>query len=143
MLLLAFSAGKEHSMTDSDICSLDALLEAYEKYQRRTRGLNDRTLRGYGQFVRPFIREALGDDPIDVRRLDPGAVIRFVGVLAAGVRNPESLQILSSPGALRGGGNGRRESVSATFSGSGPDTLSCVGRAGPGIPGGRDRCGQR
>jgi hypothetical protein len=57
-------------MTDPDICSLDALLGAFEKYQRRTRGLNDRTLRGYGQFVRPFIREALGDDPIDVRRLD-------------------------------------------------------------------------
>ena len=78
-------------MTDSDICSLDALVEAFEQYQRRTRGLHDRTLRGYGQFVRLLVREALGDDPIDVRRLDPGAVIRFVGALR-GRFSPRSLK---------------------------------------------------
>ena len=65
-------------MTVPDTWTLDGLIEAFEQHQRRTRGLRDTTLHGYAPLVRGLIREALGDDPIDVRRLAPSDVIRFV-----------------------------------------------------------------
>ena len=65
-------------MTAPASWTLDALVEKFEQYHRRTRGLRDLTLHGYAHFVRGLIREALGDDPIDVRRLGPSDVIRFV-----------------------------------------------------------------
>jgi integrase/recombinase XerD len=65
-------------MTVPDFWTLDALVDGFEQHQRRTRGLHDQTLHGYVRFVRPLIREALGGDPIDVRRLGPSDVIRFV-----------------------------------------------------------------
>jgi len=64
-------------MTVPDSWTLDALIEAFEQHQRRTRGLRDQTLHGYARLARGLIREALGDDPIDVRRLGPSDVIRF------------------------------------------------------------------
>src|SRR2546426_6202811 len=76
MLPPASSAGKEHSMTVPISWTLDALVEAFEQQQRHVRGLRDQTLHGYVGFVRPLIREALGADPIDVRRLGPSDVIR-------------------------------------------------------------------
>jgi len=65
-------------MTVPDSWTLDALIEAFEQHQRRTRGLRDQTLYGYARLARGLIRETLGDDPIDVRRLGPSDVIRFV-----------------------------------------------------------------
>ena len=65
-------------MTVPDSWTLDALIEAFEQHQRRTRGLRDKTLYGYARLARGLIREALGDDPIEVRRLGPSDVIRFV-----------------------------------------------------------------
>ncbi len=65
-------------MTVPDSWTLDGVIEAFEQHQRRTRGLRDTTLHGYAPLVRGLIREALGDDPIDVRRLGPSDVIRFV-----------------------------------------------------------------
>ncbi len=65
-------------MTVPDSWTLDALIEAFEGHERRTRGLRDQTLHGYARLVRRLIREALGDDPIDVTRLGPSDVIRFV-----------------------------------------------------------------
>ncbi len=66
-------------MTVPETWSLDVLIEAFEQYQRRTRGLRDQTLHYYSSLARGLIREALGDDPIDVRHLGPSDVIRFVG----------------------------------------------------------------
>jgi len=54
------------------------LIEAFGQHQRRTRGLRDQTLYGYARLVPRLIRQALGDDPIDVRHLGPSDVIRFV-----------------------------------------------------------------
>ena len=64
-------AGKEHPMTAHDLWTLDALIEAYRKHQRRTRGLREKTLHGYEQLVRLFVLSALEDDPNDPRRLSP------------------------------------------------------------------------
>jgi integrase/recombinase XerD len=75
--------------------TLDALVDAFETYQRRTRGLRDVTLRGYVRFVRLLIREALGDDPIDVGRLDAAAVIRFFRATAARLC-PHSMKVVGS-----------------------------------------------
>ena len=58
--------------------TLDALVEAYQQHQRRTRSLRDQTVLNYARFVRLLIRAALGDDPIDVGRLSPADVIQFV-----------------------------------------------------------------
>mgnify|MGYP001584889714 CR=1 FL=1 len=65
-------------MTVPDSWSLDALIEAFEQHQRRTRGLRDQTLHYYSRLARGLIREALGDDPVDVRPLGPSDVIRSV-----------------------------------------------------------------
>lgn len=62
--------------------TLDALIEAYSQYCRRTRGLRDRTLRDYGRVARLFVRAAVGEGP-----LDPGFhrsnVVTFVASLSA------------------------------------------------------------
>ena len=75
-------------MTVPGSWTLDALVEAYQQHQRRTRGLRDQTLLNYTRFVRLLIRAAMGDDPIDPRRLGPPDVIQFVramtGRFAAG-----------------------------------------------------------
>ena len=78
--------------------TLDALVEAFEQQQRHVRGLRDQTLHGYVGFVRPLIREALGADPIDVRRLGPSDVIRFVRTMT-GRFSPRSMKAVGT--ALR------------------------------------------
>ena len=60
-----------------DLWTLDSLVEAYKQYQRRTRGLRDGTLEGYDRVVRPLVREALGEDPIDPTHISPSNVRRF------------------------------------------------------------------
>ena len=78
--------------------TVDALVEAFEQQQRHVRGLRDQTLHGYVGFVRPLIREALGADPIDVRRLGPSDVIRFVRTMT-GRFSPRSMKAVGT--ALR------------------------------------------
>ena len=85
-------------MTVPDSWTLDALIEAFEQHQRRTRGLRDTTLHGYAPLVRGLIREALGDDPIDVRRLSPSDVIRFVFTMTSRF-SPRSMKTVGT--ALR------------------------------------------
>jgi integrase/recombinase XerD len=58
--------------------TLGALVAAFEAFQRRTRGLRPSTLYGYTVLARQFGRAALGEDPIDPRRLVPSDVVRFV-----------------------------------------------------------------
>jgi site-specific recombinase XerD len=98
MLPPTSSVGKEHSMTADGLRSLDALLEAYQQHQRRTRGLRDPTLVGYSRFVRLLVRAALGEDPVDVRDLSPSDVIRFVTDMA-GRFSPRSMKTVRT--ALR------------------------------------------
>jgi integrase/recombinase XerD len=78
MLRLGFPANEEHSMTIHDSWTLDSIVEAYKQYQRRVRGLRERTLHGYEQFLRPFLRFSLGEDPLDPTRLTPTNVVQFV-----------------------------------------------------------------
>jgi site-specific recombinase XerD len=63
--------------------TLDALVEAYRQHQRRARGLRERTLDGYEQLVRMFVRAALGEDPIDLARLCSSDVVGFVVAMQA------------------------------------------------------------
>ncbi len=79
-------------------CPLDATIEAYEQHQRRTRGLRERTLHGYECLIRPFVRTALGDDPIDLAAFSPSDVIEFVASMR-GRYSPRSMKIERS--ALR------------------------------------------
>ncbi len=65
-------------MTVHDSWTLDTLIEAYKRHQRRTRGLREQTLCGYERFVRLLVRAALGDDPIDPTLLSPSDVMEFV-----------------------------------------------------------------
>jgi integrase/recombinase XerD len=68
-------------MTVHHSCSLDDLIEAYKRHNRRARGLRDRTINGYERLVRLFVRASLGDDPIDATRLCPADVLRFVDLM--------------------------------------------------------------
>jgi integrase/recombinase XerD len=65
-------------MIIQDSWTLDSIVEAYNQHQRRVRGLRERTLQGYEQFLRPFLRFSLGEDPLDPTRLTPADVVRFV-----------------------------------------------------------------
>ena len=85
-------------MTPHDGWTLDALLEAYRQHQRRTRGLRDQTLHGYERLARLLVRVALGDDPIDPTRLNPGDVTAFVASMR-GSYSPRSMKTVRT--ALR------------------------------------------
>lgn len=61
-----------------EFTTLDALVEAFDAFQRRTRGLRPRTLLGRSALIRIFVRDVLGNDPIDVRRIVPSDVVGFV-----------------------------------------------------------------
>jgi len=92
--------GKEHLMTTQlpDSWTLDSLVEAYKQHQRRTRGLRDSTLEGYDRVVRPLVREALGENPIDPTHLSPSDVIEFVASIS-GRWAPASMKVVRT--ALR------------------------------------------
>ncbi len=62
-------------------CTLDALVERYTDHCRRTRGLRDRTLRGYAAFVRLFVRAVFGSDLIDLTRVESRDGIRVFAAL--------------------------------------------------------------
>ncbi len=85
-------------MTVPGSWTLDALVEAYQQHQRRTRGLRDPTLLGYSRFVRLLIRAAMGADLIDLRRLGPSDVIQFVSAMT-GRFSPRSMRTVGT--ALR------------------------------------------
>jgi integrase/recombinase XerD len=91
MLQLAFPANEEHAMTIHDSWTLDSLVEAYKQYQRRVRGLRERTLQGYEQLIRPFLQLSFGDGPLDPRRLTPTDVVQFVTSLR-GRFSPRSMK---------------------------------------------------
>jgi site-specific recombinase XerD len=78
MLRLMFQPNEEHPMIDHDLCTLDALVEAYKQNQRRVRGLREPTLKSYEQVLRLFLRVSLGEDPLDPTSLAPADVVRFV-----------------------------------------------------------------
>jgi site-specific recombinase XerD len=65
-------------MTIQDPWTLDSMVDAYKQYQRRVRGLRERTLYGYEAFLRSFLRFSLGEDPLDPTRLSPVGVVQFV-----------------------------------------------------------------
>lgn len=65
-------------MGESRSFSLDALLQAYDQHLQRTRGLRPRTVRGYQFYVRQFLRAVLGEDLIDVTRLRPTDIVKFI-----------------------------------------------------------------
>lgn len=79
-------------------CSLDTLIKAYTEHYRRSRGLRDRTLHGYGSLVQVLVRATLGDDPIDPARIRPADVITFVASLK-GRFSPRSMKTVRT--ALR------------------------------------------
>ena len=78
-------------MTPHDGWTLDALIEGYRQHQRRTRGLRDQTLRGYERLARLLVGVALGDDPIDLTRLNPTDVMAFVSSMR-GRYSPRSMK---------------------------------------------------
>ena len=70
-------------MTVSDFRTLESLIGAYRRYQRRVRGLRDSTLHDYERIARPFLRFSLGEDPLDPTQLTPADVVQFVMSLRA------------------------------------------------------------
>jgi len=65
-------------MSVQDSWHLDDLIEEYQGYQRRARGLSEATLHGYERIQRPFLQAALGENPIHPSRLRSTDVIEFV-----------------------------------------------------------------
>ncbi len=82
----------------TDLWTLDVLVEAYKEHERRTRGLRERTLRGYEWNVRLFVRTALGDDPVNPAVLGRGHVAEFIASMSERL-SPASMRTVGS--ALR------------------------------------------
>jgi site-specific recombinase XerD len=78
MLRLTFQPNEEHPMINQDYWTLDSIVEAYKRDQRRVRGLREPTLKSYEAVLRPFLRFSLGEDPLDPARLTPTDVVQFV-----------------------------------------------------------------
>ena len=70
-------------MTVQNSWTLDNLVTAFVQHQRRTRGTKAHTLRRFTFDVREFLRTALGDDPIDPKRLQVSDVVEFISARAA------------------------------------------------------------
>ena len=78
-MLLAGHVGQKGAHHGTlDFLTLDDLIEAFVRYQQRTRGLRDRTLQGYAGIVRLLVRDTLGEDPLDLSALRPSDVNGFV-----------------------------------------------------------------
>lgn len=73
-------------MAHPKMFALVDLLEAYEEHQQRTRGLRPSTLEIHRKCVGQFIRAVLGDDPVDVGRLQPRDVVAFLVSLQGRLR---------------------------------------------------------
>lgn len=82
----------------ADLWTLDVLVEAYKEYERRTRGLRERTLRGYEWNVRLFVRTALGEDPVNPPVLGCRDVMEFIVSMSERL-SPASMRTVGS--ALR------------------------------------------
>ena len=85
-------------MAHPDDSRCHPVVDAFVAYQRRTRGLRDRTLQGYARIAHLLIRDALGDDPIDVGALRPCNVVQFVREMT-GRLSPRSMKTVGT--ALR------------------------------------------
>ncbi|MCG8455347.1 MAG: site-specific integrase [Holophagales bacterium] len=59
----------------------DALVEAFQEYLLRARGTDQVSRHQYGRYVRAFLREVFGDEPVDVAALSAPDVVRFVSSL--------------------------------------------------------------
>src|SRR5260370_9455309 len=89
MLFSGFAERKGASpMPVQERWTLDSLIEAYKQHQRRTRGLRERTLRGYERNVRLFLRAVAGSEPIDPAPLGPAGVREFIASLRQQVSPP-------------------------------------------------------
>lgn len=73
-------------MAHPKMFALVDLLEAYEEHQQRTRGLRPSTIEIHRECVGQFIRAVLGDDPVDVSRLQPRDVVAFLASLQGRLR---------------------------------------------------------
>lgn len=76
-------------MTADARWTLDALIERYTQHYRRTRGLRDRTLRGYGSFVRLLV-EGLCDEPLEAAI--PKVAYWRLSALPCSLRDDQSLR---------------------------------------------------
>lgn len=64
---------------------IEQITDAYTRYQRQQRNLADATLVGYLPFIRGFLIERFGQDPIDFSSLRAADIVGFIRRLAARV----------------------------------------------------------
>jgi hypothetical protein len=72
---------QEHAMTIRNSWTLDSLSMHTNSTSDACVGCEERTLQGYEQLIRPFLRFSLGSDPLDLRRLPPTDALQFVASL--------------------------------------------------------------
>lgn len=78
-------------MSTQHMWTLNTLVEAYRRHQQQRRGLRDQTLDSCERLIRTFVRDVLGGDPIDLKRLAPSDVVQFV-MSARGRFSPRSMR---------------------------------------------------
>ena len=76
----------------------EALVQAFERHLRRSRGAADETCRGYTRYVLEFLTSRFGGDRVDVERIRPSDVVEFVTAKSAHLQ-PRSVQQVAA--ALR------------------------------------------
>ena len=71
MLLAAGTAGKEQHMAFQHRGKQEALVQAFERHLRRSRGAAGETCRSYLRSVREFLTARFGRGRVDVGKIGP------------------------------------------------------------------------
>ncbi len=82
-------------MRDQDPLTGDTVIEAFDEYLRRTRGICPEVRRTYSKFAREFLEAVLGDGPLDLALVSAPDVVDFVTAATAQYRR-STVQLLTT-----------------------------------------------
>ena len=73
----------------------EALIQAFERHLRRSRGAAEETCRSYLRSVREFLTARFGRGRVDVGKIGPSDIVEFVRVKSAHLQ-PRSIQLVAT-----------------------------------------------
>ena len=88
-----------HAQLATSMSPADRVLQAFEHYLRHQRGLAQASVRLYGDAVGRFLTHVFGGADVQLEKLTPADIVRFVQLDAASLNHAKRAQVMTS--ALR------------------------------------------